>query len=188
MFLGWTLQILAQFERRRKQPKSCHLNQAEALLRASKKSLYEIQQAFQPSNKMTSLYSEHPPTERLKNCQQMVHLSLRPSPTGRYLHSRQYPMVAPWRGFKCLLIFPYFSTHGMSAPTVPICSKFVDSTGLYIPFFYVTELADSTRGDLPTKLVFYMLLIVSAAASSATFPQPISRTSMARATFSRSAQ
>lgn len=40
-------------------------------------------------------------------------------------------------------------------------ASFVGFIGLYIPFFYVSEFAGSSRGDLPTKLAFYMLPILS---------------------------
>lgn len=41
-------------------------------------------------------------------------------------------------------------------------ASFVGFIGLYVPFFYISEFAASARGDLPTKLAFYMLPIVSA--------------------------
>lgn len=40
-------------------------------------------------------------------------------------------------------------------------ASFVGFIGLYVPFFYVSEFASSTRGNLPTKLAFYMLPVLS---------------------------
>lgn len=40
-------------------------------------------------------------------------------------------------------------------------ASFVGFIGLYVPFFYVSEFASSTRGNLPGRLAFYMLPVLS---------------------------
>lgn len=40
-------------------------------------------------------------------------------------------------------------------------ASFIGFIGLYVPFFYVSEFAGSARGNLPTRLAFYMLPVLS---------------------------